>query len=113
MPSVLVKLALSQVDFYELLINHAKIPSKRMIILAVNVTFYTRTRCPLCEKAKADLLELREELAFDLKEIDIETSDDLTERFGLMIPVVYINESEAGYGIIDKDYLRTLICEKK
>ena len=82
-----------------------------MIILAVNVTFYTRARCPLCDKAKADLLELREELSFDLEEIDIETSDELTERFGLMIPVVYINEIEAGYGIIDKDYMRSIICE--
>ncbi|CEG28963.1 glutaredoxin [Bacillus sp. B-jedd] len=81
--------------------------------MAVNITFYTRSRCPLCDKAKADLLELREELSFNLEEIDIDTSDELTERFGLMIPVVYINESEAGYGIIDKDYLRSLICEKK
>ncbi|RHW38928.1 glutaredoxin family protein [Neobacillus notoginsengisoli] len=79
--------------------------------MTVKINFYTRDRCPLCDKAKADLLEIREELPFELEEIDIETSDELTEQFGLMIPVVYLNGEEAGYGIIDKLYMRNLIRE--
>ncbi|MBL4954979.1 glutaredoxin family protein [Neobacillus sp. YIM B02564] len=66
------------------------------------VTIYSRKRCPLCDKAKAVLLELREEYHFTLEEVDIETSDELTERYGLMIPVVHIDGEEVAYGIVNK-----------
>ncbi|MFL6560210.1 MAG: glutaredoxin family protein [Bacillus sp. (in: firmicutes)] len=39
---------------------------------------------------------------FHLEEIDIESSDELTEQYGLMIPVVYIDGVEAGFGVINK-----------
>ncbi|WP_409272173.1 glutaredoxin family protein [Neobacillus sp. SCS-31] len=73
------------------------------------VTFYTRSRCPLCEKAKEDLLEIRESIAFELEEIDIGSSDELTEEYGLMIPVILVDGIEAGYGIIEKQYLVSFI----
>ncbi|WP_316572337.1 glutaredoxin family protein [Neobacillus sp. YIM B06451] len=73
------------------------------------VTFYTRSRCPLCEKAKEDLLEIRESIAFELEEIDIASSDKLTEEYGLMIPVILVDGIEAGYGSIDKQYLVSYI----
>ncbi|RDU37689.1 glutaredoxin family protein [Neobacillus piezotolerans] len=77
------------------------------------VTFYTRSRCPLCDKAKADLLEIREAISFELEEIDIASSDKLTEEYGLMIPVILVDGIEAGYGIIDKQYLYSFIKEKQ
>ncbi|MCM3567460.1 glutaredoxin family protein [Neobacillus mesonae] len=67
-----------------------------------NITIYTRNHCPLCDKAKTVLLELKEEYEFHLVEVDIEQSDELTERYGLMIPVVYINGEEAAYGSVNK-----------
>ena len=77
------------------------------------ITLYTRKICPLCDKAKDSLLELKEEWNFHLEEIDIETSDELTERYGLMIPVVLIDGEEAGYGFVNKFDIRNRLHEIK
>ena len=51
------------------------------------VNFYTREKCSLCEDAKLMLNLVQEDIPFIVKEFDIDESDELTERFGLMIPV--------------------------
>ncbi|MCL6571712.1 MAG: glutaredoxin family protein [Bacillus sp. (in: Bacteria)] len=66
------------------------------------ITLYTRNRCPLCDKAKITLLELKEEWNFQLEEIDIDENDELTERYGLMIPVLHMDGEEVGFGFVDK-----------
>jgi glutaredoxin len=76
------------------------------------ITFYTRKRCPLCEKAKKLILELQEEWNFTLVEIDIDESDELTELYGIMIPVVHINGEEAAFGIINKIDISNRLQEK-
>jgi glutaredoxin len=76
------------------------------------ITFYTRKRCPLCEKAKKLILELKEEWKFTLEEIDIDESDELTELYGMMIPVVQINGEEAAFGIINKIDISNRLQEK-
>ncbi|NHC39254.1 glutaredoxin family protein [Bacillus sp. MM2020_1] len=77
------------------------------------ITLYTRKSCPLCDKAKDTLLELNRDWEFTLEEIDIESNDDLTEQYGLMIPVVYIDGVEAGFGVINKFDIRNRLQEKK
>jgi glutaredoxin len=76
------------------------------------ITFYTRKRCPLCEKAKELILELKEEWNFSFEEIDIDESDELTEQYGIMIPVVHINGEEVAFGIINKMDIRKRLQEK-
>ncbi|QCJ44055.1 glutaredoxin family protein [Bacillus sp. S3] len=76
------------------------------------ITLYTRNRCSLCDKAKTALEELQQEWNFSLEEIDIETSDDLTERYGLMIPVVYLDGEEVGFGFVDKFDISNRLQEK-
>ena len=76
------------------------------------ITFYTRKRCPLCEKAKELILELKEEWDFSFEEIDIDESDELTEQYGIMIPVVHINGEEVAFGIINKMDIRNRLQEK-
>jgi glutaredoxin len=76
------------------------------------ITFYTRKRCPLCEKAKELILELQEEWNFSFEEIDIDESDELTEQYGIMIPVVHINGEEVAFGIINKMDIRNRLQEK-
>lgn len=66
------------------------------------ITFYTRKQCPLCDKAKKTLLELKDEWEFTFEEIDIAESDDLTEKFGIMIPVIYLGGEEIAYGSVNK-----------
>jgi len=77
-----------------------------------HITLFTRNRCPLCEKAKATLLELKEEWNITLEEIDIEKSDELTERYGLMIPVVHLDGEEVGFGYINKFEISNRLHEK-
>ncbi|MDQ0186955.1 glutaredoxin family protein [Cytobacillus kochii] len=65
------------------------------------VKLYTRKRCPLCEQAELVIEMVQEESLFQYKAIDIETSDDLTERFGLMIPVIEVDGEILQYGQVD------------
>ncbi|MBS4195306.1 glutaredoxin family protein [Lederbergia citri] len=67
----------------------------------MEVIFYTRNRCPLCVDAKLILQHLQKEHSFQIIERDIETSDEWTEKYGLMIPVVEINGEVVQYGMID------------
>lgn len=66
------------------------------------LSLFTRNRCPLCDKAKKIITELAETYDFHYEEFDIADSDELTEKYGLMIPVVKINDKEIQYGQIDK-----------
>jgi glutaredoxin len=66
------------------------------------LTFYTRNKCPLCDKAKVTIEELYTELDFILIEKDIDESDELTEKYGLMIPVVEIDGEEVEFGHVNK-----------
>ena len=56
---------------------------------------YSRPGCHLCDDARAVLLEVRARTPFDLREVDIETSDSLLGEYGLRIPVVVVDGSEA------------------
>jgi len=75
------------------------------------LTLFTRNGCHLCEKAKEVIASLREEFDFDYKECDIELSDEWTEKYGLMIPVVSVNEMEVQFGQVDKTSLFKTLTE--
>ena len=64
---------------------------------------YTKKNCPLCEEAKDLLKLLQREMTFTLLEVDIYSNDKLLEEYGLMIPVVEINNQVIQYGHIDID----------
>lgn len=73
---------------------------------------YTRKKCPLCDKAKAILVDLQSNYDFSLEDVDIEKEDFLTEQYGLMIPVVELNGEEIQYGQIDKSFISKRLQEK-
>jgi glutaredoxin len=76
------------------------------------IEYYTRKGCPLCEKGKAVLLELQEKWKFEIIEKDIDSKDDWTEQYGLMIPVVVLNGVELQYGQIDKMFINEALTLK-
>ncbi|WP_442596155.1 glutaredoxin family protein [Neobacillus sp. D3-1R] len=76
------------------------------------LTFYTRNKCPLCDKAKAVIEEIKLEMDFIYIERDIDESDELTEKYGLMIPVVEIDREEVEYGHVNKNVIRNRLHEK-
>ncbi|MDM5451474.1 glutaredoxin family protein [Peribacillus simplex] len=69
---------------------------------------YSREKCPLCDKAKRILEEVKFESGIGYKEIDIHTDDDLVEKFGLMIPVVEWKDDIVQFGNVDKLALNRL-----
>jgi glutaredoxin len=75
------------------------------------LTLYTRQQCHLCEQAKEAIMELKDEYSFTIEEFDIDQSDELTEKYGLMIPVLLINGKEAGFGQINKNFVRNRFQE--
>lgn len=75
------------------------------------VKLYTRNGCHLCEKAKAILLKLKERYDFHYMEADIDKSDELTEKYGMMIPVVEINGEEVQFGQIDELLVEQVLRE--
>ncbi|MFC3886601.1 glutaredoxin family protein [Bacillus songklensis] len=78
----------------------------------MNVVMYTKTSCPLCEKAKQVLLELQQEHPFTLQEIDIYQDDSLLEKYQLMIPVVAIDGEDVAFGQIQKVEIRKRLLSK-
>lgn len=66
------------------------------------VTLFTRKGCHLCEKGKEVIEDLRKSIDFIYEENDIDQRDEWTEKYGLMIPVVMIDDVEIQFGIIDK-----------
>lgn len=52
------------------------------------ITLYTRANCPLCDEAKLMLQLVQEDFPFEYTEVDIESDDELHEKYMLMIPVI-------------------------
>ncbi len=78
----------------------------------LEVKFYTRSKCGLCDEAKLMLKLVQEDVPFQLQEIDIDTSDELTEKFGLMIPVVEVDGEIVQFGQIDYFSIRKRLHER-
>lgn len=65
------------------------------------VIFYTRNQCQLCKEAMHLLTILQSEFSFEIIKKNIDESDELTEKYGLMIPVIEMNNEIIQYGQID------------
>ncbi|MDX8363898.1 glutaredoxin family protein [Cytobacillus sp. IB215665] len=74
--------------------------------MSKTVIMYTKENCPLCDKAQKVLVELQEEIPFQLELIDIYKDDQLLEKYQLMIPVVKIADEEIAYGVIHKNVIK-------
>jgi len=59
------------------------------------VVLYTRERCSLCRTAKAVILGLRREVAFEFRQVDIGGSGDLYDDYKHDIPVVEVDGKRA------------------
>ncbi|HEU4527144.1 MAG TPA: glutaredoxin family protein [Actinomycetota bacterium] len=61
----------------------------------VSVVLYSRPGCGLCDEARAVILAERERTAFAFDEVDISGDDALELEYGIRIPVVVLDGSEA------------------
>ncbi len=61
----------------------------------LTLTLYTRPDCHLCEEIKEVLAEVTKDFSHTLTEIDISDSPELESRFGLEVPVLFVNGRKA------------------
>ena len=57
----------------------------------LEITFYSRQRCCLCDDAKAVLQPIIEEFDATLRVVDVDSLETLRQRFGGLVPVVEID----------------------
>lgn len=70
------------------------------------VEVYGKRDCHLCDEVKATLLRVRREIPFELVEIDIESSRELSDAYGERIPLVLIDGRLAFKLRVDEAALR-------
>jgi glutaredoxin len=75
------------------------------------VTVYGRAECHLCEDALDLLRRMRDELAFELVEVDIETDDALHRAYLERIPVIALDGEELFDFFVDEAELRRRLTD--
>ena len=70
------------------------------------VTFFHAPDCHLCERARVTLVQLRDELGFEFREVDITGDPDLEARYREWLPVVEIGGERAFVYHVDPDGFR-------
>jgi glutaredoxin len=75
----------------------------------MQVVFYTRQGCHLCEQAWTQLEQARRRHGFILSKIDIDSDPELVRLHGLHVPVVMVNGRVRFRGIINPVLLDRLL----
>jgi glutaredoxin len=80
----------------------------------MNVVLYTREGCHLCDEARDAILLLRDSRGgFELREIDIDTDDELHARFLERIPVVEVDGKIVAELDVDTAALDAALAERR
>ena len=77
------------------------------------VVLYHAEGCHLCERARSTLAALREELTFELREVDITGDAELEARYRELIPVVEIDGVQAFTYYVQPDPFRRKLAQSR
>jgi glutaredoxin len=75
-----------------------------------SVTLFHAEGCHLCERARAQVAALRDELGFALEEVDIGGDPELEARYRELLPVVEIDGERAFVYFVHEDAFRRRIA---
>ena len=75
------------------------------------VTLYHAPGCHLCESARRVLTQVRADVAFDLREVDISGDAELEGLYRERIPVVAVDGEEAFTYFVHPDGLRRRLAD--
>lgn len=67
----------------------------------MEIIYYGRPNCELCEEGIRTLNLVREDIPFEIAEVNIEEDDAIHEKYMLMIPVVEKDGQIIQYGTLD------------
>ncbi|WP_345215170.1 glutaredoxin family protein [Georgenia halophila] len=73
------------------------------------VVLYGRDGCHLCARARDVLERVSAETGEGYVEVDVDTDDDLRERYGELVPVVTVDGVQQGYWRIEGDRVRAAL----
>lgn len=73
------------------------------------VQLYTKKECCLCVVAREIILKVKKEILFEFQEVDIESRDELYERFKEEVPVVFVNGERAFVHRVSEKKLRRIL----
>ena len=77
------------------------------------VTLYGRPGCHLCVEAREALTRVRAQAPFELREIDIETDDELHAAYVERIPVIALDGEEIFDYFVDEEALSRRILYRE
>jgi glutaredoxin len=81
--------------------------------MAFTLTLYARPGCHLCDEMKAIVHPLAGQFGCGFEEVDISGDAELETRFGLEIPVLFVNGRKAfKYRLTERELRRRLQLER-
>ncbi len=66
----------------------------------MHVTFYTKKNCSLCDEAELMMKLVQEDFPLTWTSVDIESNDELHEKYMLMVPVLKKEDTILFYGTV-------------
>ena len=73
--------------------------------MPIAVTIYSRPGCHLCDEMKALVQKVGQLIPLTLEDIDIYGDDELEARYGLEIPVLFVEGKRIANGRISENAL--------
>ena len=79
----------------------------------IALTLYSRPGCHLCDEMKAVVTRVAQTTPLELEEIDISTSQELEDRYGLEIPVLLVEGKKAAKYRVGEEELRKILAGRR
>ncbi len=76
----------------------------------IALTLYSRPGCHLCDEMKDVVRRVAQSVPLQLEEIDISTSCELEDRYGLEIPVLLVEGKKAAKYRVREEELRRILA---
>ena len=78
----------------------------------MTVTLFTRPECGLCREAEETLRRLQEKIEFDLSLVNIDSDQELYNRYRDRVPVLVVDGKEVEVVPPDEGRLRALLSAR-
>jgi hypothetical protein len=85
-------------------VNAAERPSR------LRLTVYSRNYCHLCDDMHAALKQLAPVLGFEIDVVDVDSSPELEQRYGELVPVLVHGEAQICNYFLDSDALTAYVA---
>ncbi|GGO69900.1 glutaredoxin family protein [Nonomuraea cavernae] len=77
------------------------------------ITLLSRPGCHLCDDARAIISRVAAELGMPWEEVDIDSSDELREKYWEMIPVTLVDGVQHDFWRVSEERLRAALGDRE